>query len=96
MAGEDAKVVSLQDFVELGFRPLCEQLAGGGMPEHAVVICVPSQGMLKLYSGLAPKPRAELIERMADQLKTMAAELRKQPGGSVFVPNDVKLKAPGQ
>lgn len=85
------KVVDLREFVKEGFEPLSSQIAGAGMPDHLVVIDCPRAGLLRIYSGLAPKPRADAIDQLAANLKKAAEELRKQPGGSVFVPGAQKL-----
>ena len=85
------QVVDLREFVKQSFEPLASQIAGAGMPDHLVVIDCPRAGLLRIYSGLAPKDRAVALEQLADNLKKAAAEIRKQPGGNVFVPGATKL-----
>lgn len=91
MGAPVTKEVSLHEFVDATFRPLAEQLAGAGLNEHLVIVDASQRGLLRIYSPQAPRERAASLDRLAEQLKAAAAELRKQPAPSIFSPGTLKL-----
>lgn len=87
------KVVALPDFVDQTIRPVAEQIAGAGMPAHLLLAFVPAGGVLRVYSGLAPGPRADLMDQLAEQLRAAADQLRRGAAPSIFAPGHTKIGA---
>lgn len=83
--------VSISQFVEAHFRPACEQLEGAGAT-HVAVVVVPAAGIFRIYSGLPPGQRADLIDKIADKLRETATQLRAQAvAPSILVPGNERL-----